>query len=144
VEILSYSANAFSGQPIITSLLVDDGGLVQGYRVVTDPRAPTEVRVTAYELHATFKALFSGAPWQCVALAREEREDPVEGVFLKEDCVMASGERLIRLEGRHLRKPGQAAFQIPPEGYFDSSARLEVYHFDAVRDAPCCRAFVRP
>ena len=144
VEIGSYSANVFYGQPIITSLLVDDGGLVQGYRVVTDPRAPTEVRATAYDLHTVFKTLFNSAPWQCVALAREEREDPVEGAFLKEDCVMAFEQRFIRLEGRHLRKPGQAAFGIPPEGYFESSARLEVYNFDAVRDAPCCRAFARP
>lgn len=144
VEIKSYSANVFYGQPIITSLLVDDGGLVQGYRVVTDPRAPTAERLTAYQLHATFKTLFNGARWRCVALAREEREDPVEGVFLKEDCVMALGERLIRLEGRHLRKAGQADFAIPPEGYFDSSARLEVYNLDAVRDAPCCRASAPP
>jgi hypothetical protein len=143
VEIRSFSANVFYGQPIMTSLLVDDGGLVQGYRVVTDPRAPTTERMTAYELHATFKALFAGAPWQCVALPREDREDPVEGVFLKEDCVMAFEGRFIRLEGRHLRKPGQASFAIPPEGYFESSVRLEVYHLDAVSDAPCCEAPAR-
>ncbi len=143
-EIGRYSANRFYGQPITTSLLVDDGGLVQGYRVVTDPRAPTEVRQLAYELHATFKALFADVPWQCVSLPIGEREVPVEGEFLKEDCVMISQERFIALEGRHLRKPGQGGFDIAPEGYFESSVRLEVLNLDAVREAPCCQAFLRP
>ena len=45
----------FFRQPIITSLLVDDSGLVQGYRVVTDPRAPVAVRQEAHTLFAIFK-----------------------------------------------------------------------------------------
>ena len=144
VEIGRFSANKFYGQPIITSLLVDDGGFVQGYRVITDPRAPTEVRQVAYTLHANFKILFSDAPWRCVSLPLEEREEPVDGRLLKEDCVMASDQRFIKLQGRHLRKPGQGRFEIAPQGYFESSVRLEVYDPDAVRAAPCCRAFVRP
>lgn len=143
VEIGRFSANVFFGQPIITSLLIDDDGLVQGYRVVTDPHAPTEVRLLAATLHIIFKELFRDAPWQCVDLPREEREQSVDGAFLKEDCAMVSAERLVRLQGRLLRKPGQGDFQVAPEGYFESSARLEVYNIDAVRDAPCCQAFVR-
>ena len=38
ILIRQYQANALAGQPIITSLLIDDGGLVQGYRIVNDPR----------------------------------------------------------------------------------------------------------
>ncbi len=143
-EIGRYSANVFYGQPIITSLLVDAGGLVQGYRVITDPRAPTEVRLLASALAIIFKALFKDAPWQCEDLPREEREQSVEGAFLKEDCAMLSADRLVRLQGRLLRKPGQGDFQVAPEGYFESSTRLEVYNADAVRDAPCCQAFARP
>ena len=143
-EIGRYSANVFYGQPIMTSLLVDAGGLVQGYRVVTDPRAPTEVRLLASALEIIFKALFQDAAWQCEDLPPEEREQSVDGAFLKEDCAMLSADRLVRLQGRLLRKPGQGDFQVAPEGYFESSARLEVYNADAVRDAPCCQAFARP
>jgi hypothetical protein len=144
VEIGRYSENVFYGQPIITSLLIDDDGLVQGYRVVTDPRAPTEVRLLAHTLATIFKAQFRDALWQCENLPPVEREQPVDGVFVKEDCVMVSPDRLVMLQGRLLRKPGQADFQVAPEGYFDSSARLEVFDIDAVRDAPCCQAFARP
>jgi hypothetical protein len=142
-EIARYSANVFYGQPIITSLLIDENGLVQGYRIVTDPRAPPELRLLANALHTNLKGLFRDAPWQCMDLPRGEREEPVDGTFLKEDCVMAGPDRLVRLQGRLLRKPGQGV-QVAPEGYFESSTRLEVYNPDAVRDAPCCQAFARP
>ena len=148
-EIRSYSENVFFQQPIITSLLVDDGGLVQGYRVITDPRAPIEVRIEAYILYGIFKGLFSDAPWQCTDLPREERERPLEGTFLKVSCEMASDQYFIKLEGRHLLKPGQDVGDVPrfldqAAGYFESSARLDVYNVVAVKDAPCCRASARP
>lgn len=141
-EIGRFSANRFYGQPIITSLLVDDAGLVQGYRVVTDPRAPNDVRLGAYLLQSVFKTLFANATWECVSLPMEDREEPVSGDFFKEDCVMAAADRFAVVQGRLMRKPGQGAFQVAPEGYFESSARLDVYNTAAVRDAPCCRASV--
>lgn len=144
VEIGRYAENTFYGQPIITSVLIDDDGLVQGYRVVTDPRAPVDVRRGAYLLHPVLKSLFSDAPWQCSDLPVEEREGPVDGIFLKTDCVLVSDDRFIRLEGRLLRKPGQNRFEVPPDGYFESSARLEVFNLSAVREAPCCQASARP
>ena len=148
-EIRRYSANVFYQQPIITSLLVDDGGLVQGYRVITDPRAPIEVRIEAYILYGIFKGLFSDAPWQCTDLARDERERPIEGDILKVSCEMASHQYFIKLEGRHLLKPGQDVRDVPRSfdqaaGDFESSARLDVYNVDTVKDAPCCRAYARP
>jgi hypothetical protein len=149
VEIRSYSANVFYAQPIITSLMVDDAGLVQGYRVITDPRAPVEVRMEASLLYLVFKGLFSQAPWQCVDLPPEEREHPIEGQFIKASCEMVSDRLFVKLEGRHLLKPGQDVREVPrpqsqARGDFESSARLEVYSVDAVRDAPCCRASALP
>ncbi len=142
VEIGRYSANVFFGQPIVTSVLIDDNGLVQGYRVVTDTRAPTETRLLAHGVAETFKALTTGGSWQCTQLPLRDREEPVEGVVFKEDCVMASADRVAIVQGRLLRKPGQGEFQVAPEGYFESGARLDVYARDAVKDAPCCRAYV--
>jgi hypothetical protein len=146
VEVLSYSANMFFQQPIITSLLVDGAGLVQGYRIITDPEAPNEVRREAFTLYGVLKGLFTDAPWQCEDLVPSERESPIEGRFLKADCIMVSDERFIRVEVRHLRKAGQnpreyAGFRTQTESLFESSVRLEVYRTDAVRAAPCCQAF---
>jgi len=148
-EILSYSANVFFAQPIITSLMVDDAGLVQGYRVITDPRAPIEVRMEASLLYMIFRGQFTEAPWQCTDLPREEREHPIDGRFLKASCEMVSEKHFVAVEGRHLLKPGQDVREVPrsltqARGDFESSARLEVYSIDAVRDAPCCRASASP
>ena len=42
IMVRQYQANSLAGQPIITSLLIDDDGLVQGYRVVNDPRVDAQ------------------------------------------------------------------------------------------------------
>ena len=143
-EIGRYSANTLYGQPIVTSLLIDENGLVQGYRIVTDTRAPTAVRMLAHELFTMFKTVLRDAPWRCASLPMEAGEEPYEGLFLRDNCAMVTGDRLFWLEGRNLRKPGQGVLEAPPEGYFESSTRLEVYALDAVRDAPCCRASALP
>ena len=41
-QIGRYSANTLYRQPIVSSLLIDKSGVVQGYRIVTDPRAPVD------------------------------------------------------------------------------------------------------
>ena len=45
IMIRLYQANVLGGQPIITSLLIDDAGLVEGYRIVNDPRAAESTRI---------------------------------------------------------------------------------------------------
>ena len=140
VEIGRFSANVFYGQPIITSLLIDREGIVQGYRVITDPRAPADVRIEAYLLLGIFKPLFGDGVWQCVDHPPADRESPVNGTFVKTDCAAVAGGRYLSIEARYLRKAGQDAFEVPQEGYFESQARLEVINAAAVMDAPCCRA----
>ena len=57
IMVRQYQANSLAGQPIITSLLIDDAGLVQGYRVVNDPRADARSRIDAYGLADIFKGM---------------------------------------------------------------------------------------
>ena len=149
MEIMSFSANVFYAQPIITSLLVDEAGLVQGYRVITDPRAVNPLRREAFGLYLNFRTLFSQAPWQCQDLPPADRETPVDGRFIKSSCVMVSDELYVTIEGRLLRRPGQdtrdvAGMTPMEEGNFDSSARLDVYARQSVVDAPCCAAGAQP
>jgi hypothetical protein len=147
VEIRSYSANVFFQQPIITSLLIDGSGLVQGYRIVTDPETPDDLRREAYTIFPILRGLFPERPWQCEDMPPAPRETPIEGVFLKSDCVTVTDEKFVWLSGRFLRKAGQnpreyAGQLLPPGSLFDSSVRLEVFALDAVRDRPCCSALV--
>lgn len=148
-DIKRYSANDFYGQPIVTSLLIDAAGLVQGYRIVTDPRAPAEIRIDAHVLSGIFKSMFAFASWTCTDLPRDERELPIDDVYIKQSCEMATADRLLKLETRHLLKPGQDVrvnerSLTEARNDFESSSRLELYNRAAVMDAPCCRASARP
>jgi hypothetical protein len=149
LQIGRYSANTLYRQPIITSLLIDDAGLVQGYRVVTDSRAPPDLRKEAVQLAGVFKSIFSDAPWICVDLPRDDRELPIDGVYIKQGCEMRGEKRLMQVQARHLHKPGQdlridRGPNVLTEADFESWTRLDVFRPEAVRDAACCRASARP
>ena len=61
IMIRLYQANSLGGQPIITSLLIDDSGMVQGYRIVNDPRAAGGTRIEAYGPVELFKGMAPGS-----------------------------------------------------------------------------------
>src|SRR5215470_5323985 len=60
IMIRQYQANSLAGQPIITSLLIDGMGRVEGYRIVNDPRASGSTRIDAYGLSDLFKGMAPG------------------------------------------------------------------------------------
>ena len=139
IMVRQYQANALAGQPIITSLLIDDAGLVEGYRVVNDPRADAETRSNAYGL----ADLFKGMAWtglECNDLPPATGERPIDDLFVKEVCENKSAGLVTRVEARRYYKPGQ--FAVDPndnrltENLFESSARLEVYRPPAGAPAP--------
>jgi hypothetical protein len=130
IMIRQYSLNSLAGQPIITSLLVDDTGLIQGYRVVNDPRADSGTRIAAFGLADLFKGI-AGFGLNCTDLPLAEGERPIDDWYLKEVCELKTDERIVRIEARRYYKPGQ--FAVDPndnrltENLFESSARIEVY-----------------
>jgi hypothetical protein len=128
------------GQPVTLSLLVDDAGLVQGYRIFTDPRAEEELRSHAYGVAIAFKARFGGDGWVCEDLAAAEGETAIDGTFVKERCRKAADGLAITVESRYYHKPGQAVLDpntgLPTVNQFESAARLEVVRTDAVKRAP--------
>jgi hypothetical protein len=125
-----YQANVLGGQPIITSLLIGDGGLVEGYRIVNDPRAPSDTRAEAYGLVELFKGMVDPGI-DCTDLPPAPGERPVDDQFVKQQCESKVGGRVTRIEARHYYKPGQNL--VDPndnrmtENQFESSARLEVF-----------------
>jgi hypothetical protein len=125
-----HRANSLAGQPIITSLLIDDGGLVQGYRIVNDPRVESATRIAAFGLADIFKGI-AGLGLQCTDLPLAEGERPIDDWYMKQVCESTKDGRVIRIEARRYYKPGQ--FAVDPndnrvtENLFESSARIEVY-----------------
>jgi hypothetical protein len=128
------------GQPVTLSLLVDRAGLVQGYRIFTDPRAEEELRMRAYGVGIAFKARFGIEGWMCDDLAPADGETPIAGTFVKQRCEKLSDGERISVESRHYHKPGQALLDpntgLPTVNQFESSARLEVVRADAAGRAP--------
>jgi hypothetical protein len=130
IMIRQYQANSLAGQPIITSLLIDDMGQVEGYRIVNDPRASGSTRIDAYGLSDLFKGM-APAGLMCTDLPAAEGERPIESWFIKENCELNANGQVTRIETRYYYKPGQYA--VDPndsrlnENQFESSARLEVY-----------------
>jgi hypothetical protein len=130
IMIRQYQANSLAGQPIITSLLIDDAGLVQGYRVVNDPRVESRTRLAAFGLADLFKGV-AGLGLNCTNLPLAEGERPIDDWYAKEVCEKAADGRIYRVETRRYYKAGQYA--VDPnenrltENLFESSARIEIY-----------------
>jgi hypothetical protein len=124
------------GQPVTLSLLIDRAGLVQGYRIFTDPRADEELRAQAYGIAIAFKARFGTDGWTCSDTPAAEGETPILGIFVKERCEKTADGLAITVESRHYYKPGQAMLDpntgLPTVNQFESSARLQAIRAQAL------------
>lgn len=130
-------ANRLSGTRVfgfaaIISLLVDDEGIVQGIRIVTDPRAATRERANAVAAGRFVKARFRMDGWSCIDKPRQERFEPAQDQYIDQSCekIEPQNNRRLLLTMHHFRKPGQFAFdpitgeRLP--GDLESSTRLEI------------------
>jgi hypothetical protein len=125
-----FMANFLLNHKVIYSLLVDDGGLFQGYRVFTDQSEPDDIRLSANRFGDSFRHLYDYNAFQCTDEPRVEGESAVSGEFVKNLCVADIDDVHITIERRLLRKRGQAP--VDPNtrrattGYFESTSRVEV------------------
>jgi hypothetical protein len=133
--VIRNNAMVVLGQPVILSLLIDRAGLVQGYRIFTDPHADQELRINAYLVAIAFKARFGTDRWECSDIPTEG-ETPIMGTFVKERCQKVSDGQQVIVESRHYYKPGQALLDpntgLPMVNQFESSARLQMVRVDAL------------
>jgi hypothetical protein len=124
------------GQPVILSLLIDRAGLVQGYRIFTDPHADAELRMNAYTVAIAFKAHSGPAGWECNDMPPADGETPIFGTFVKQRCQKVSGSEQIVVETRHYYKPGQALIDpntgLQTVNQFESSARMQLVRVDVL------------
>ena len=116
-------------QPVVLSLLVSEGGLVMGYRIVTDSRAPAGQRLQAHQVARHFKARFK-LDGDCSDSPAGQGETAIDGEFIKEVCKSENNGVQIRSEERFYYRAGQQFFDpntgVPMTNAFESSARLEV------------------
>jgi hypothetical protein len=121
------------GFPIVASLLIDSGGIVQGIRIVSDPRHDADDRDDAYLLKNFLTARFGRDGWKCESLAPAPGETAVDGVFVKDNCRKDIDSRTrATLQARYLRKPGEA--RIDPHSGKETSGQFEsLVRFELVR-----------
>jgi hypothetical protein len=126
-----FAANVLAGHKVIYSVLVDDAGVIQGYRVFSDPREAETFRYRAHRAADALLGFYGYSNFTCTDLPAAEGETEVEGLFVKRDCVAMADGRYVMVAARHLRKPGQFAIDPatnqPTTNYFESSFRLEVF-----------------
>jgi hypothetical protein len=127
---LGRTGTRVAGHPIILSVLFDRGGIVRGLRFVSDPRGDPGARRMAHLLRLAIINRYGPSGWSCTDQPAAPGETPVGGVFLKQRCEKATPERLLMVEARFLRKPGQseidAATGEMTQGQFESWTRFEL------------------
>ena len=126
-----YAGTKTYGFPVTVSALIDEGGVLRGVRVVSDPRGDTHNRGEAYLLRNFLTARFGRDGWACESLPPQDSETPVDGIFVKERCRKElAGGIAAALTTRHLRKAGQAQFDPrtgrETAGQFESAVRFEL------------------
>jgi hypothetical protein len=142
-EISRWAGTTEAGFPVIVSALFDDGGILRGLRLVTDPRpdhgndvseADQRKRPAAYLFGAFMAARYDiDAARDCQALPPADGEGAVGSLFVKSLCSRnddTTGTQ-ISIQARYFRKPGQSGVnpQMPTQltqGQFESSARLDI------------------
>lgn len=136
---LEVEYRAFAGgtsiyaHPVVVSILVDDKGIAQGIRVVSDDRAKEQDRRTAVTLGKNLQGQFSTWGLNCQDLPPVDGEQPVGKLFIHWRCTGTnpdgSGQKVL-IEASYLRKKGQEGIsrdtQQVNKGYYQSQARLEL------------------
>jgi hypothetical protein len=133
-EEAEHSGTRVAGHPVVLSALFDDGGILRGIRMVSDPRATPAQRRMAHLLGVAVINRYGADGWTCTDLPPAEGESAVGGVFIKQRCAKTMPGRALTVETHFLRKPGQ--HDIDPEthdythGAFESWTRFELFDPD--------------
>ena len=119
--------------PVVVSILVDDKGVSEGIRIVTDDRAGDHDRRVAVVLSENFKARFG--PWNlsCQNIPMQDGEQKVGNDFIHQRCTGTNPDgsgQTVLIEGSYLRKKGQEGLSLDTQqvnkGYYESKTRLEL------------------
>ncbi len=119
--------------PVVVAMLVDDAGLVQGVRIITDDRANNHDRRVAVVLSRNMKVRFGSWGLKCKDIPPTDGEMKVGNEFIHEICrgtaADGSGQQVL-IEASYLRKKGQDAIskdtQTVNKSYYESKTWVEV------------------
>ena len=110
-----------AGHPVILSLLIDDQGVAQGIRIVTDPDARAYLKKKAFLLGVRVMGRYGRDGWQCVEAKPDEGKAPIGGMFIDRHCEKTFHNRHLILDTELYRTAEQHG-----RDYTDR-ARLEIF-----------------
>ena len=96
-----------AGHPAILTLLIDNAGRVAGLQIVTDPKARLYMRKKAFLLGTQARSRYGSEGWACTEGKPSAEEQPVGGVYVKEQCTKAINGRTIVVERELFRRADQ-------------------------------------
>jgi hypothetical protein len=115
-----YEGTKVGGHPVLLTLLIGEGGRVDGLRIETDPSARLFLRKKAFLFGELAKARFGEDGWACTSAQPTGDAQPVGGVFVQEHCEKTTPTRRYVLDRALFRRPGQELRD------FVSRSRLEI------------------
>ena len=110
-----------AGHPVIPSLLIDEAGLVQGIRIVTDPDTRLYLKKKAFLLGIRVMGRYGLDGWTCRQSEPGEGRTPVGGMFIDRHCEKVFHDRRLILETDLYRTAEQQGEE------FTGATRLEIF-----------------
>ena len=111
-----------AGHPVIPSLLVDDGGVVQGIRIVTDPDTRMYLKKKAFLLGIRVMGRYGRDGWTCTEAEPGAGRKPVGGLFIDRHCEKVFHDRRLILDTDLYRSADQQGQE------FTGATRLEIFN----------------
>lgn len=140
MQIILYEYTSEYEIPVIVTGLFDEHGYLIGIRMVSDPRAPTDLRERGTDLAGFLFARFGDHDWACTDLPRLEGETEFRDHYEKRRCEkkIVDEAALAVIETRNYRKAGEHAINPqthrPTVGLFVSDTRFELFHDEFAPD----------
>ena len=110
-----------AGHPVIPSLLIDEEGVVQGIRIVTDPDTRMYLKKKAFLLGVRVMGRYGRDGWTCTEAEPGAGRAPVGGLFIDRRCEKVFHDRRLILETELYRTTEQQGQE------FTGATRLEIF-----------------
>lgn len=115
-----FEGTQVAGHPVVPSLLIDDQGVVQAIRIVTDPDAPLYFKKKAFLLYLRVMGRYGKEGWECVEHEPAKGRSPVGGMYIDRRCEKAFHDRQLIIDTELYRTAGQHGRE------FTGATRLEI------------------
>ena len=110
-----------AGHPVIPSLLIDEQGVVQGIRIVTDPDTRMYLKKKAFLLGIRVMGRYGRDGWTCTEAEPGAGRAPVGGLFIDRHCEKIFHDRRLILDTDLYRTADQQGQE------FTGATRLEIF-----------------